>query len=102
MERVRPAAPRTSESGLARFVRRAKEDALWLRIIDVPATLEARSYQADLSAVLEISDDALGGGTFTLTIHNGKARVAPASTWALTAHQHSRLQIVCAAMTIIC
>jgi predicted acetyltransferase len=55
----------------------SSEDALWLRIIDVPATLEARSYQADLSAVLEISDDALGGGTFTLTIHNGKARVAP-------------------------
>ena len=55
----------------------SSEDALWLRIIDIPATLEARSYQADLSAVLEISDDALGGGTFTLTIHNGKARVAP-------------------------
>ena len=56
----------------------SSEDALWLRIIDIPATLEARRYQADLSAVLEISDDALGGGgTFTLTIHNGKARVAP-------------------------
>jgi predicted acetyltransferase len=55
----------------------SSEDALWLRIIDIPATLEARSYQADLSAVLEISDDALGGGTFTLTIHNGKARVTP-------------------------
>src|SRR6476646_3250053 len=52
----------------------SSEDALWLRIIDVPATLEARRYQADLSAVLEISDDALGGGTFRLTIHNGKAR----------------------------
>jgi predicted acetyltransferase len=56
----------------------SSEDALWLRIIDIPATLEARSYQADLSAVLEISDDALGdGGTFMLTIYNGKARVAP-------------------------
>ena len=55
----------------------SSEHALWLRIIDVPATLQARSYQADLSAVLEISDDARGGGPFTLTIHNGKARVAP-------------------------
>jgi len=27
----------------------SSEDALWLLIIDIPATLEARSYQADLS-----------------------------------------------------
>lgn len=55
----------------------AAEDALWLRIIDIPATLEARTYQADLSAVMEISDSHGGDGRFTLTVRNGKARVAP-------------------------
>ena len=35
----------------------SSEDALWLRIIDIPATLQARRYQADLSAVLQISDE---------------------------------------------
>jgi predicted acetyltransferase len=56
----------------------SSEDALWLRIIDIPTTLEARTYEADLSAVLEISDGAFGdGGRFTLTISNGKAQVVP-------------------------
>jgi predicted acetyltransferase len=54
------------------------EDALWLRIIDIPATLEARTYEADLSAVLEVADGAFGGGgRFRLTIGNGKAQVVP-------------------------
>ena len=58
----------------------SSEDALWLRIIDIPAVLEARTYQADLSAVLEISDDALGGGgRFALNIRNGRARCVPSN-----------------------
>src|SRR4029077_10305 len=31
------------------------EDDLWLRIMDIPTTLEARTYQADVSAVVDIS-----------------------------------------------
>jgi predicted acetyltransferase len=60
----------------ARLVRvTGREDGLWLRIIDVPRVLEARSYHADLSAVLEVSDGALGGGgRFSVEIRNGTAR----------------------------
>lgn len=55
----------------------SSRDALWLRIIDIPATLQARTYEADLSVVMEISDTALGKATFALTIRDGKAQVAP-------------------------
>lgn len=56
----------------------SSEDALWLRIADIPSMLQARSYRADLSAVVEITDDALGGGgTFALTIRDGSAEVVP-------------------------
>ena len=51
------------------------EDALWLRILDVPAVLEARSYAADLSVVLDVSDGVLGGGgRYELDVRNGKAQ----------------------------
>jgi predicted acetyltransferase len=54
------------------------EDGLWLRIVDVPAVLQARSYAADLSVVLDISDGELGGGgRFTLDVARGQARCAP-------------------------
>jgi predicted acetyltransferase len=56
------------------------EDALWLRMMDIPAVLEARSYRGDFSAVLEIADDFLGqGGRFSLDVHDGKARCSPSS-----------------------
>jgi predicted acetyltransferase len=60
----------------SRLVRNTgSEDGLWLRIIDVPSVLEARTYSADLSVVLEISDGVLGGGgRFALEIRDGKAR----------------------------
>jgi predicted acetyltransferase len=59
------------------------EDALWLRILDIPAALEARSYAADLSVVLDISDDVLGGGgKFALEVHSGKARCVPTDATA--------------------
>jgi predicted acetyltransferase len=60
----------------ARLVRiTGNEDGLWLRILDIPTVLEARTYQADLSMVLEISDGVLGGGgRFAVEIRNGKAR----------------------------
>jgi predicted acetyltransferase len=55
-----------------------RKDDLWLRIIDVPAVLEARSYQADLSTVLELSDRFRGaGGRFALEIRDGRAVCTP-------------------------
>jgi predicted acetyltransferase len=54
------------------------EDALWLRIGDIPTALEARSYSDDCSVVLDISDGAMqGGGKFTLVIRDGRARCTP-------------------------
>jgi predicted acetyltransferase len=54
------------------------EDALWLRLLDIPAALRARSYAADVSAVLCISDDALGGGgRYELEVRDGRARCVP-------------------------
>jgi predicted acetyltransferase len=56
------------------------EDDLWLRIMDIPATLEARTYQADLSAVVEISDGFRSdGGCFDLDVRDGRARCTPTS-----------------------
>ncbi|ETW21545.1 hypothetical protein MGAST_25315 [Mycobacterium gastri 'Wayne'] len=50
-----------------------RQDGLWLRIMDVPAALEARSYAAELSTVLGIS----GGSRFALDISDGRARCTP-------------------------
>lgn len=56
------------------------EDELWLRLMDVPTALEARSYQADLTAVLEVADGFRGdGGRFALAIRDGRARCVPTS-----------------------
>ncbi|GAB7144675.1 GNAT family N-acetyltransferase [Mycobacterium riyadhense] len=50
-----------------------RQDGLWLRIMDVPAALEARSYAGELAVVLEVSD----AGRFALEIHDGYARCTP-------------------------
>ena len=55
----------------------SSEDALWVRIIDIPSMLQTRTYQADLSAVVEITDAIGGGGTFALTIRDGSAKAVP-------------------------
>jgi predicted acetyltransferase len=55
----------------------ASEDGLWLRIMDVAAALEARTYQADLDTVIEIGDEFRSdGGRFALQIRDGRARCA--------------------------
>lgn len=65
-----------TDSRLVRTV--GVEDTLWLRILDIPAVLEARSYAADVSVVLDISDPVLGGGgRYALDAHNGKAKCVP-------------------------
>jgi len=53
----------------------------WLRILDVPAALEARAYRAPLDLVVRV-DDALGfaGGTWRLAIADGRASVTTAET----------------------
>jgi predicted acetyltransferase len=54
------------------------EDDLWLRIMDVPTALEARGYQADMSTVIEVSDQFAGsGGRFALDVRDGRARCTP-------------------------
>jgi len=56
------------------------EDELWLRLMDIPTALEARSYQGDLAAVLEVSDGFRSdGGRFALEIREGRARCVPTS-----------------------
>lgn len=54
------------------------EDDLWLRIMDIPAALEARSYQLELSTVLEVCDGFRSdGGRFALEVRDGRARCTP-------------------------
>ncbi|MEV0295869.1 GNAT family N-acetyltransferase [Nocardia sp. NPDC050710] len=56
----------------------SRYDALWLRLMDVPAALAARGYRCDLDVVLTVSDpfrDA--GGTFALIVRNGVAECVP-------------------------
>lgn len=51
-----------------------REDGLWLRMMDVPAALQARRYAAELDAVLQLSDGFRGdGGRFALDIRGGNA-----------------------------
>ncbi|MEX2546480.1 MAG: GNAT family N-acetyltransferase [Chloroflexota bacterium] len=51
-------------------------DGMWLRIVDVPAALEARGYAADGSIVLEVRDEFMAevGGRWRLTARNGRGR----------------------------
>ena len=55
-----------------RRIKRRRGDNLWLRIEDVPATLERRTYAAD--GVLHI---AAGDSTFELAVEAGRARCTP-------------------------
>jgi predicted acetyltransferase len=53
-------------------------DWLWLRMLDVPRALEARSYATEASLILEVRDDAgLTGGRFLLDASPSGARCAP-------------------------
>jgi predicted acetyltransferase len=56
----------------------SRTDGLWLRLMDIPAALQARSYAADLSAVMQISDQFRSdGGRFALDVRGGRARCTP-------------------------
>lgn len=67
-------------------------DGLWLRMLDIPAVLQARSYASDLSAVLDISDPVLGGGgRFRLQIREGRAICEPTDA---AADVHASLSVL--------
>ncbi|PCG83436.1 GNAT family N-acetyltransferase [Streptomyces sp. WZ.A104] len=60
----------------ARMVTNA--DWLWLRMLDVPRALEARTYGVEASLVLDVRDDAgLAGGRFLLDVSDSGARCTP-------------------------
>ncbi|MEI7030941.1 GNAT family N-acetyltransferase [Streptomyces pratensis] len=53
-------------------------DWMWLRMLDVPRALEARTYGTEASLVLDVRDDAgLAGGRFLLDASASGARCAP-------------------------
>jgi predicted acetyltransferase len=53
-------------------------DALWLRLMDVPAALTARSYGDDLDTVVAVHDPFReAGGVFALRVRDGRAECAP-------------------------
>ncbi|WP_260765448.1 enhanced intracellular survival protein Eis [Mycobacterium sp. SMC-4] len=53
-------------------------DGLWLRMLDIPAVLQARTYSADVAVVLDVSDTVLGGGgRFALEVRAGQAQCTP-------------------------
>jgi predicted acetyltransferase len=56
-------------------------DGVWLRIVDVKKALEARSYAADDSLVLEVSDSFMPevGGRWRLTASGGNGAAEPTS-----------------------
>ncbi|MDL9937771.1 GNAT family N-acetyltransferase [Gordonia sp. ABSL1-1] len=50
------------------------KDEMWLRILDIPAALGARTYDADLDVVFEVDDPFRGrGGVFDVTVRKGAA-----------------------------
>jgi predicted acetyltransferase len=54
-------------------------DAIWMRIVDVPAALAARTYAADDSLVLDVTDEFLpvAAGRWRMNVTDGKATVEP-------------------------
>ncbi len=64
-----------------RRVRSTGLDALWVRILDVPAALSSRKYQVEGSLLIEVVDDSLpsAGGIFRLEGGPDGAECAPAS-----------------------
>ncbi|WP_434315368.1 sterol carrier protein domain-containing protein [Leifsonia sp. P73] len=52
------------------------QDHLWVRILDVAATLTARRYESDGDLVLEVTDAlAFADGRYRLIVEDGEARV---------------------------
>lgn len=57
-------------------------DNLWVRLLDIPAALEARRYETDGTLVFEITEDAMcpaNTGTWRLAADSGTASCEPAT-----------------------
>lgn len=68
-----------TDSRLARTT--GRKDHMWLRMMDVPAVLQARRYGCELSVVLQVHDQFRGdGGRFALTVRDGRASCARTET----------------------
>lgn len=52
-------------------------DGLWLRLLDLPAALQARSYAGEGTVVLEVTDDMMeaNAGRWKLEVREGRATV---------------------------
>lgn len=77
---VRSVAPDDPLITLAKDVRALKAvqlDGLWVRILDLPAALQARRYAADIDVVLDVADAQLpaNAGRWRLRIIDGGAQV---------------------------
>lgn len=60
-----------------------RSDGLWLRMMDIPAVLQARRYASDVSVVIEVRDGFRSdGGRFALEIRDGVAGCTPTETAA--------------------
>lgn len=73
---------------LARDVRRLAlrfQDHMWLRIVDVPAALEARTYQADVGLTIEVEDPLIAENSqlWRFTVAGGVAHVVRAERDAI-------------------
>ncbi|MFR9750846.1 GNAT family N-acetyltransferase [Nocardia sp. 004] len=65
-----------SDSRLVRTT--ARYDVLWLRLMDIPAALMARTYMNDLDVVVDVTDPFRNaGGRFALRVRDGKATCEP-------------------------
>jgi predicted acetyltransferase len=60
------------------------KDHIWLRILDVPAALAARTYQADLDLTVKVTDSVvpLNDAVWRMTVEAGVARVTRAADGA--------------------
>jgi len=59
-----------------RQVKRTMNDAGYLRILDLPRALAARSYESDGSLTIKVTDDlGYADGTFQVTVRGGTANV---------------------------
>lgn len=67
-----------------RQVRRKLIDALWIRVMDVPAALTARTYDRDGVVSFEVEDLVRpeNGGVYRLEVHDGEASCARVSETA--------------------
>lgn len=67
----------------SRRARPTTSDGVWVRIVDVVAALEARSYSADFNGVVEVNDPfGMAGGTFSIEVSPDGAEVKPSGAAA--------------------